>query len=744
LDLDTAELRRNGTKTSLQSQPFQILTALLENPGQLVTREELTKRLWPTGTFVDFDQSLNKAVGRLREALGDNAEKPLYIETLSRRGYRWKSPVRGEAQKTVPFPPTPLEGSLAEREHHLRYQSAVELRTDPEQLKQAPEPTLFLLPPSSSPRIATFAWASPRVFLYGLTLAVGLLGLGFAFHEYLTPRHAPMIERQLTRNTSERRGLSAAISPDGRYVASTTTAGLYVSSVSTAEVHEIPLPEELKTNLWFVSWFPDNEKLLFTVQKDTDHEIWSASILGGSLRKLREGCNQGAVSPDGGQIVASCEHFHEMWIIGATGENAKKLAGEEFESYGGFSWSPTGRRLAYVKTKLDGSSRVIETASVDGGPPTVVLSDPGLLDARQMVTNLAWLHDGRMLFVLEKNERDNLWEIRVDSQTGKPIASARQITNWDKWDALSLSITHDDQRLLVEKLHIRQDIYVGELKENGTRLDAPRRLTFSDSQNFVLGWSPDSKAIFFQSDRTGAFQSYQQKLDQEDSELLTPIGGAVSAVATPDGRSILYWSSQGNTYPLRLMRLPLPQGAPQQVLEFPAGEVADFDCPQRAPSDCVLYRSEKDQWIFYELNPLQGLGREIKRFKLSTPKERRLTTPKEFALSPDGMHFATLQGRRSGKVIVLDLNNGEERIITLPARWAVWGLSWTPDGKGMYLATQDKGYLMVRLSLDGKFRVLLDRGRDNWLGFPMTSRDSLHLAFSQQVFENNAWLLENF
>jgi len=89
LDLDTAELRRNGTKTSLQSQPFQILTVLLEKPGQLVTREELTKRLWPTGTFVDFDQSLNKAVGRLREALGDNSEQPIFIETLPRRGYRF-------------------------------------------------------------------------------------------------------------------------------------------------------------------------------------------------------------------------------------------------------------------------------------------------------------------------------------------------------------------------------------------------------------------------------------------------------------------------------------------------------------------------------------------------------------------------------------------------------------------------------------------------------------------------------
>jgi TolB-like protein/DNA-binding winged helix-turn-helix (wHTH) protein len=93
LDLQTAELRRNGTKVILQDQPFQILKTLLDCPGQLVTREELIKRLWPSDTFVDFDQSLNKAVARLREALGDSAEHPRFIETFPRRGYRFIAPL---------------------------------------------------------------------------------------------------------------------------------------------------------------------------------------------------------------------------------------------------------------------------------------------------------------------------------------------------------------------------------------------------------------------------------------------------------------------------------------------------------------------------------------------------------------------------------------------------------------------------------------------------------------------------
>jgi TolB-like protein/DNA-binding winged helix-turn-helix (wHTH) protein/Tfp pilus assembly protein PilF len=89
LNLHTAELRSNGSKSILQGQPFQVLTILLERPGQLVTREELKKRLWPPDTFVDFDHGLNKAVNRLREALEDSAEQPRFIETLPRRGYRF-------------------------------------------------------------------------------------------------------------------------------------------------------------------------------------------------------------------------------------------------------------------------------------------------------------------------------------------------------------------------------------------------------------------------------------------------------------------------------------------------------------------------------------------------------------------------------------------------------------------------------------------------------------------------------
>jgi len=98
LDLAAGELRKNGAKLRLQDQPFQVLVLLLERAGDVVTREDLRQKLWPADTFVDFDHSLNTAVNKLRETLGDSASSPRYIETLARRGYRFIAPVQTHVQ----------------------------------------------------------------------------------------------------------------------------------------------------------------------------------------------------------------------------------------------------------------------------------------------------------------------------------------------------------------------------------------------------------------------------------------------------------------------------------------------------------------------------------------------------------------------------------------------------------------------------------------------------------------------
>jgi len=102
VDLQTGELFKHGRKIKLQTQSFLILASLLERPGEVLTREELCQKLWPSGVFVDFELGLNAAMNRLRSVLDDSPEKPRFIETLPRRGYRFLAPVERSVQERLP------------------------------------------------------------------------------------------------------------------------------------------------------------------------------------------------------------------------------------------------------------------------------------------------------------------------------------------------------------------------------------------------------------------------------------------------------------------------------------------------------------------------------------------------------------------------------------------------------------------------------------------------------------------
>src|SRR5207249_5053599 len=109
LDADAGELRKQGTRMKLQEQRLQMLQVLLQRPGEVVTREELQQKIWPSDTFVDFDHGINNAIKRLREALGDAAETPHYIETLPRRGYRFIGKIECNAPRMRSLAVLPLE-----------------------------------------------------------------------------------------------------------------------------------------------------------------------------------------------------------------------------------------------------------------------------------------------------------------------------------------------------------------------------------------------------------------------------------------------------------------------------------------------------------------------------------------------------------------------------------------------------------------------------------------------------------
>src|SRR5438552_3764828 len=107
LDSRAGELRKHGIRIKLQEQPFQILLMLLEEPGKAVLRDEIRLRLWPNNTIVEFDHSINAAIKRLRDALGDSAEEPRYVETVARRGYRFIGELESAPEPSAPKHATP-------------------------------------------------------------------------------------------------------------------------------------------------------------------------------------------------------------------------------------------------------------------------------------------------------------------------------------------------------------------------------------------------------------------------------------------------------------------------------------------------------------------------------------------------------------------------------------------------------------------------------------------------------------
>jgi DNA-binding winged helix-turn-helix (wHTH) protein len=163
LDLSTGELRSNGQRTILQEKPFKILAALLERPGAMVTRDDLIKRLWPAGTFVDFNLGLNKAVNRLREVLDDSADQPRFIETFPKRGYRFMARViSNEARLAeVSAPPIP---AVDERDQSDRSTPA-SLPIDQERMSSL---STAVARPRRSVRYATVAIVAVAAALLGV------------------------------------------------------------------------------------------------------------------------------------------------------------------------------------------------------------------------------------------------------------------------------------------------------------------------------------------------------------------------------------------------------------------------------------------------------------------------------------------------------------------------------------------------------------------------------------------------
>jgi serine/threonine protein kinase/Tol biopolymer transport system component len=652
---------------------------------------------------------------------------------------------------------------VLEKDRDLRYQNAGDIRTDLRRLKRDTESgraVAAVAPPSRrhAGKMPALRW---RQAVIALASAVVIAAAVLAY--WLThgpPPPAPQLkERRLTANSSENAVNQGVISPDGKFLAYGDTTGLHLKLVQTGEIVNIPQPPAPAPipGQWYPNgWFPDSTRFVSAgISSQTGVGAWVVSVLGGPPRKIRDNADPWAVSPDGTLIAfgtgPSFIRYGEIWMMGAQGEEPRRfVSGSENDGFFWAAWSPDGRRLAYQRfhrtpEKLECS---IESRDLKGGQPTVIVTDAGLCDS--WGNTFLWFPDGRFIYTRYESETDqhynNLWEIAVDLSTGRPTGGPRRLTHWP---GVSMGIGGGTgaKQLAIIKRSSQYAVYVGGVEAAGRGLKNLRRLTLEESNNLPSAWTPDSKAVLFQSDRSGTFDIFRQALDQTLPEaVVTGPGYKERPVVSPDGSWILYLTRASPAFnptaPTRILRTPISGGPSQLVLE---GRGIDYlACAQSPATLCAFSEPTPDekQVVISAFDPLEGRGRELARLNLQRPK-----SPYSWDLSRDGARLAFAQPQREGRIQVLPLPGGKAQEVNVKGWNNFYFLSWAKEGKGLFVGNTDASRERVLyVDLEGRASILWEQNLVFPFFFPeaIPSPDGRYLAVGVGLTDSNLWMLENF
>jgi len=498
LDLRARELRKHGLKIKLQDQPLQILVMLLEQPGQVVTREELHRKLWSDGTFVDFEHGLNAAIQRLRQALGDAAENPRFVETVARRGYRFLAPVHGEASESTGVTP---------------------------QLAQAVGRSHVIL-----------AWA----LVLALSVALGVLA---AIHLHQPRSEAHVVRFELQPDTVSlplafAAGGIPAVSPNGQRLVFPAVNGkgrLWIRSLDSPTVQ--PLPEG--ETVCYPFWSPDSRFVgYYAYVTNTRVEIKKIDVRGGSPVTL---CNFRGEDAEGGGtwsqdgIILFAQHgtLHRVSAAGGEAKPVLQLDKSRQEMLQKFPcFLPDGRHFVYRSRSAAAGKSGIYLGSLDSpetrmlipGESNVSYAPPGFLIYGRQDTLLAQPFDikklqlaGEPFPIAENVARAIGMPISLFSVSQNGVLLYRsagfrklQLAWYDRSGVrqasigvpgtyVSISLTPDETRLALDQAEpFTQTLNIWTLDLSSGMLTRQTRHPASEWQPV---WSPDGREFVFSSDR---------------------------------------------------------------------------------------------------------------------------------------------------------------------------------------------------------------------------------------------------
>jgi Tol biopolymer transport system component/DNA-binding winged helix-turn-helix (wHTH) protein len=684
-DLRTGELRKDGVKLKFSGQPFQVLAILLERPGEVVTREELQKRLWPD-TFVDVERNLNTAVNRIREVLGDSAESPRFVETLPRRGYRFI----GEVETLTPpvVPAVTVEPGGGERRREW--------------------------------------W---KIGIGAFAIAVIALAAFFAYR-WRRPQPPPEGAVLTSVPFTALPGLAGnpAFSPDGSRIAfawspapgtnGSDQSDLYVKALGSETL--LRLTQHLSLSL-SPAWSPEGTQIAFYRHAGADSGIYVVPALGGPERKLRSTRDLWSTigwSPDGKWIafldVPPDENQPRIHLFSTETSIAKRIPNNPTCYKEGFpAFSHNGKYLAYwcFQDQFEG---VLSYFSLPDGKPRMIapISD--------VPNGLTWSADDTRLLYSTENPVSSpvLGEVSISN------GSVRRLG----FEGMGPTVSPKGGKLAYGSVSFSSNFWRRDLLHS----QAPAVELIPSSRNqFDAQYSPDGKHIAFASMRSGVQGVWMSNEDGSNLvEISDPNHGSGSPQWSPDGKEIAFDST--------------PQG---QHWEIYVADVAGGKPRKLVTNMSPIIRpnwSHDGKWIYFRSNEPGGEG--IYRCPASGGDATRLSNdihgydPQE---SFDGktVYFSSFKvGYSSLKRVALSGQPGKESEVDAPLRV----LNWTMTPNGIYFVPAEAPRSVRYFDLTSqRVRPIFEGERRFDTGLSV-SRDGRWILYSPGKLTGDIMLVNDF